>query len=627
MSNLTVESSETMSRLAEKIVAAVLLVCVVALASPSHGVLADEHASHHLGSGGGEMAGEHGQRRTEFFPSLMSLPSLTPEQRAHIEQTAKSRMDEGIALMSQGVDMLARTNDYTAMHEGIRLIREGLDELQSGLAAQEALSSGVRPQSVALRWFREQTSLGEGEQVAGRTILGLSPIHFFSMVLLLGVGTAALWIYFLRMRRARALLLGLVPGAGGGAASLPPKAEAPTFPTQPLPPQSTGPAPAQDRQTAWEQSAAVPKLTRWNGKLRVLKTFDEIPGVRTFRLANPEGGALPFTYLPGQFLDLTAEISGKQARRSYSIASSPTERDYLEITVKREPFGLMSGYLHQQVKAGNELEIAAPAGRFTFTGAEAKSIALIGGGVGITPLMSVIRYLTAHGWPGETMLLYCFRQPQDFIFREELQYLQERNSNLRVIAAVTRRGQMPWLGLEGRFTKEIIAYSLPNIARYRVHLCGPPPMMEAVRGMLLELGVSKTQIKTEAFGTDQRKPASVVGPMTGIVGVDWPSTAAQKANGLPSAPVVAGKAPAVTFTLSRKSAPLPPEKTVLEAAEEVGVNIAYSCRVGTCGTCKSKLASGSVTMEVDEGLEPGDKELGWILACQARATADIMVEA
>jgi ferredoxin-NADP reductase len=100
------------------------------------------------------------------------------------------------------------------------------------------------------------------------------------------------------------------------------------------------------------------------------------------------------------------------------------------------------------VKAGDELDIAAPAGRFTFTGSEANSIVLIGGGVGITPLMSVIRYLTAHGWPGEIVLLYCFRQPQDFIFHEELEYLQRRNLNLRMIAAVTRRGQTPWIGLE-----------------------------------------------------------------------------------------------------------------------------------------------------------------------------------
>ena len=202
-----------------------------------------------------------------------------------------------------------------------------------------------------------------------------------------------------------------------------------------------------------------------------------------------------------------SRISGVAAE-AYPVAWAKKWKASIEARLDRS----FSGYLHQRVKEGEELDIAARAGRFTFTGTEANSILLIGGGVGITPLMSVIRYLTAHGWPGEIVLLYCFREPKDFIFREELEYLQRRNPNLRVIAAATRRGRTPWLGLEGRFTKEIIAYSLPRIATYRIHLCGPPPMMEAIRGMLLELGVAKEQIKTEAFGTDQRKPASAAQP-------------------------------------------------------------------------------------------------------------------
>ena len=98
-------------------------------------------------------------------------------------------------------------------------------------------------------------------------------------------------------------------------------------------------------------------------------------------------------------------------------------------------------------------------------------------------------------------------------------------------------------------------------------------------------------------------------------------------NGIPTSAVSAAKAATVLFTLSKKSAPLPLGKTVLEAAEDVGVKIDYSCRVGTCGTCKTKLLSGSVTIEAEEGLNPGDMENGWILACQAKARSDIAVEA
>ena len=85
--------------------------------------------------------------------------------------------------------------------------------------------------------------------------------------------------------------------------------------------------------------------------------------------------------------------------------------------------------------------------------------------------------------------------------------------------------------------------------------------------------------------------------------------------------------PTVTFSLSDKSAPLPPDKVILDVAEEIGVDIDYSCRVGICGVCRIHLISGHVTMAVEEGLQPGDKEKGIVLACQAKAEGNVTVEA
>ena len=643
-----------MSPSARRFVCAFAVAALAMWWSP-HRSAADEHASHHgggssggmggeMGGMGGEMEGEHGGRSSQFFPSLMNLPELSADQRAQLDQTAQQRMGDGTKLMSRGVDLLSNPEDAASMREGTALIREGLDQFQSGLAAREALQQGTPPQEVAFKWFRQHLNLSiPGEEAEPHSLLGLSPFHLFSMVFLIVIATAAIWIYFLRMRRARALMLSLTPGgnppAGGIAQPHPPSVvggygsstSQPTGHATTAPLQST----SADATSATDQgipsvqpSPRTAKPAKWSGKLKVLRVFDETASVRTFRMGDPGGGTLPFDYLPGQFLDLTVAIDGRPVKRSYTIASSPVERDYVEITVKREAQGVVSGYLHDKVKDGDELQIAAPSGRFTFTGIEANSIVLIGGGVGITPLMSVIRYLTARGWPNEIVLLYCFGEPRDFIFREELEYLQRRNPNLRVIAAATRRAQEPWIGLEGRFTKEIIAYSLPKIASYRIHLCGPPPMMEGIRGTLLELGVPKEQIKTEAFGTDQRNPVLAARQATGIAAIDAPSTAPQRANGAVARAVTAAiKVPTVSFTLSRKSARLPPRKTILEASEDIGVNLDYSCRSGTCGVCKVKLLSGSVTMEVVEGLEAEDKQQGFILACQAKATADVAVEA
>jgi ferredoxin-NADP reductase len=325
---------------------------------------------------------------------------------------------------------------------------------------------------------------------------------------------------------------------------------------------------------------------------------------------NPMGGVLPFAYLPGQFLTLTVLTDGKPVKRTYTIASSPTQHDYVEVTVKHETGGVVSGYLNDQVKEGDLLDCSGPSGSFVFTGRECKCLLLIGGGVGITPLMSVIRYLTDRAWPGDIYLIYSVHGPKDFIFREEIEYLARRHPNFRVVVTVSHPEGTDWTGQTGRVTKELIAKSVPDLASRYVHLCGPVSMMEAVKRELAELGVPTGRIKTEAFGPALGRPEPVVAAPS-LVPPDGTAVAL----------------PTVTFARSHKAAPLAPDKTVLDVADQVGVPIDNSCRVGTCGTCRVKVLSGEVTMAVEDGLEPGDKGNNFVLACQAKATADVSVEA
>ena len=334
--------------------------------------------------------------------------------------------------------------------------------------------------------------------------------------------------------------------------------------------------------------------------MRVASIYTETPNVKTFRFVDPAGAALPFQYLPGQFLRLSLEIDGKLVKRAYTIASTPTRNGYIEITVKREEHGLVSRYLHDRVKVGDLINVTAPAGKFTFTGSEHDSIVLIGGGVGITPLMSVVRGLTDIGWDNEIYFLYTCRTPEEFIFREELNYLQNRNPNLRVVVTFSRAAEDIKGFHRERMTKDFIANSVPNIADRRVHLCGTPPMAKSVKEMLTELGVQSSEIKIEAFGTIKRKPA-----------------AHDKEE-----PVAKEEAPMVTFSLTGRSGPLAAGTTILEAAEAIGVDIDNACRSGTCGSCKVRLKSGSVTMEVEDALSPEEKDTGMILGCQATSDAE-----
>jgi len=149
-----------------------------------------------------------------------------------------------------------------------------------------------------------------------------------------------------------------------------------------------------DPATGRIETLAATSSAKWTGTLRVDELIDETPQVRTFRMVNPDGGNIPFDYLPGQFLTLDISPGGRRTKRSYTIASTPSRSHCLEITVKREDHGLVSRFLHDDIEVGDTLKLTAPSGTFTFTGDEHDSIVLVTSGVGITPAMSVLRYLT-----------------------------------------------------------------------------------------------------------------------------------------------------------------------------------------------------------------------------------------
>ena len=340
---------------------------------------------------------------------------------------------------------------------------------------------------------------------------------------------------------------------------------------------------------------------RWLGRLTLAEVEKVTHNVKTFRFKAPHG-EIPFDYLPGQFLTLHIAPRDIPTKRSYTIASTPTWRDRIEITVKREDHGLVSRWLHDELKTGDEVEIEAPNGTFCFTGKEAGSVVLIGGGVGITPMMSVARYLTATNWPGKVYLILGFQAPRDFIFRREIGELESRNANLSVTVAMSRLGDELWSGAIGHIDAALLASTVPDLATQRAHICGPPPMMGAVKAALVGLGVPESRIKTEAFGTVKRNPTAKGAASTGV----------------------AGK---VVFQASETTAPVPVDATILDAADEAGVFIDNACRSGTCGSCRVKLISGGVRMAVEDALTDQDRAEGYILACQAKIQGDVKIDA
>jgi len=643
----------------------------------------EEHAKHHpqggaadqgpSNAGGGMMGGGQGGMAgggmegmmssmgvpppKELYPSLMDLPDLPLEARAEVRQQAHMRMMEGASLLATAIESLSRAapgDDFRAMQDALDEAREGLARFESGLAAHRALVEGSAPRNVALQWFKREMDLLPlaGEDRSGAWFWGMTPFHAFTMVVLVLFSAAMLVMYFFKMRRATALLQAL---ASAKPASAVEKAKNPAKPSSPPDSSKSSSPPASSESSvaaspeAQSQSSdgaedgccdtqegacasdagiasgpdaskgLLPVHRRKLCRLRVARIDQETPDVKTFRFVACHGGGIPFSYLPGQFLTLTLPVGEKAIRRSYTISSSPTQGYYCEISVKREEHGAGSRYLHDQVSVGDTFEVQAPNGKFVFTGQEADGIVLIAGGVGITPMMSIARALTDMAWEGEIYFIVACSDLEHFIFESELRRLQERHQNLHVFAALSQLDHDVDGYRKGRLTREYLDEWVSDVSSMRVHLCGPPPFMDAVKQMLAELEVPAESVHTESFGSRQ-KPRVRAAEAT-----SQPDAGSAEAS-QPEADSAATGA-VLTFSKSGESTSLQPDETILEAAERVGVEIEYSCRVGSCGVCAVKLLSGEVSMEVEDGLEPEDKQAGMVLACQAKSTGEVSVEA
>ncbi|HEV7553804.1 MAG TPA: ferric reductase-like transmembrane domain-containing protein, partial [Kofleriaceae bacterium] len=357
----------------------------------------------------------------------------------------------------------------------------------------------------------------------------------------------------------------------------------------------------------------------WSGELLVARIFQETHDVRTFRFVMPDGGPLPFDYTAGQYMNLKLVIGGKRVNRSYTISSSPTRSSsYIEISVKRAGNGYGSHHMHDSVKEGDRIKVSAPAGKFVFAGApaDAKRIVMLAGGVGITPMMSITRALTDRSWPGDIYLIFAVRKKHDIIFDTEIRHLEARFPNLHVCVTLSGDDDGAWTGKRGRITRELVTSFVPDLAHGPIMMCGPEGMMKEMRALLVGMGIPDAEILEEVFvspPTPSESDAVTADAMAAADAVEDMPAEGEPAN--------------VRFQKSDRTCELTPELTVLEAAEECGVTIPFECRSGICGQCKTKLVSGRVVMEVQDALTSGDRAKGLILACQAKAVKDVVVDA
>jgi ferredoxin-NADP reductase len=205
----------------------------------------------------------------------------------------------------------------------------------------------------------------------------------------------------------------------------------------------------------------------------------------------------------GQHYDvrLTA-ADGYQAERSYSIASEPERQGVIELTVERIEDGEVSPYLHDMLRAGDQIEVRGPiGGYFAWDVSLGGPLLLVAGGSGIVPLMAMIRHRAAQKSTVPTRLLYSSRSPDDLIYGAELGRLSKTGDGLNVAYSFTRSQPAGWSGYRRRIDREMLSEVSRDLAKQvRVFVCGPTLLVEVVADQLLSLSIPSAQIKTERFG-------------------------------------------------------------------------------------------------------------------------------
>ncbi|UIJ91825.1 hybrid-cluster NAD(P)-dependent oxidoreductase [Sinorhizobium meliloti] len=342
----------------------------------------------------------------------------------------------------------------------------------------------------------------------------------------------------------------------------------------------------------------------WNpetdDKLLCVDVHAETHDVKSFTFVSPDHKRIAFS--AGQYFMFELGIDNEADGRCYSISSSPHRNNAITVTVKRVPGGRVSNWLHDNLVPGTIVRASGPLGKFVRP--VAKKYLFMSGGSGITPVMSMVREFADAAQPADIVFLHAGRTPKDFVFRTELSHLAERVKGLRVLLLPEDiSNERSWPGLTGRISKELLQLTVPDIADRVIMCCGPAPFMRAARTLSGELGVPSQNYHEESFDATviEEAPAPV-------------ADAAQE------------QSFNVQFSKQGKSIEVRADQTVLSCAKKAGVRIPSSCANGICGTCKSKLVSGSVDMKHDGGIRQREIDAGFFLPCCSKPLSDLVVE-
>lgn len=348
-------------------------------------------------------------------------------------------------------------------------------------------------------------------------------------------------------------------------------------------------------------------------QLKVKEVIRETADAITIVFEHPEK---PLDYKPGQFLTLIMILNGEKIRRSYSLCTCPLVDEDPAVTVKTVEGGAMSGYLVENVKVGQVIEVMEPKGTFTteLRNENKRHIMLFAGGSGITPMMAIIKCIL-YGEPNSIIsLIYANRNERSIIFKDKIMDLQQEFVGRFHVVHVLDNAPLNWQGPSGLLNPGMLKTILAELPRgasdnTQYLMCGPEGMMNNVEATLTGFGIDKRHIYKESFVAGITHKKEVI------------ETAEEVEAGMKAHEVT------VIYEGETHKFIVEPDRTILETALDLNIDLPYSCQSGLCTACRGKCLSGKVKLDEEEGLSEQELEEGYVLTCVGHPlTSDVVIE-
>lgn len=347
-------------------------------------------------------------------------------------------------------------------------------------------------------------------------------------------------------------------------------------------------------------------------KLKVKEVKSETPDCVSIAFVVPKNLQTDFLFEQGQNITIKKELDGEEVRRSYSICAAPFENE-LRVAVKKVEGGKFSEFANSTLKAGDELDVLPPTGKFNtkLNTQNTKQYVAFVAGSGITPVISIIKTTLQTEPESRFTLVFGNRGRHSIIFFEELEALKNKYLNRFNLINILSREKTDAPVSFGRIDADKLT-ELNKLINYKntdeFFICGPEEMIFCVKEFLEASGIEKNKIHFELFTKPGQNKSSVVSRESSV-----------KNNGHKSNITVKLDGRSFDFALGFDS------ESILDAALKQGADLPFACKGGVCCTCKAKLLEGEVDMDVNWGLGHEEVEQGYILTCQSHPKTEKVV--